>query len=210
MPLTLNRGRNNGRNSGRRNLGRPNDGQQQQQQLQPSLRLCHPDRNRYRPFDQGPFFGTNPGSQRQVHPHATSDERQPSYSWKQRKQPQRQPWQTPTITSRSAIAFKRRPLAQQSSACLSYGRRRFCSITSTPLNSTTDPTAPRATTASSTISNDAENQQSAIALRLESLSARAFHYRLRATKSIERQRLTTASSTTTTTTSDKSFQQRNF
>jgi hypothetical protein len=75
MPPTRNRGRNNGRNSGRRNLGRPNDGQQQQQ-LQPSLRLCHPDRNRYRPFDQGPSYGTSPGSQRQVHPRrATSDDR---------------------------------------------------------------------------------------------------------------------------------------
>jgi hypothetical protein len=70
-----------------------------------------------------------------------------------------------------------------------------------------DPTAPRATTASSTISNDADNQRSAIALlRLESLSARAVYYSLRATKSIEGQRLTTAISTTT---SDEIFRQRN-
>jgi hypothetical protein len=85
MPPTRNRGRNNGRNSGRRNLGRPNAGQQQQQQqqLQPSLRLCHPDRNRYRPFDQGPSYGTSPGSQRQVHP--LRDERRSSHSRRSNK-----------------------------------------------------------------------------------------------------------------------------
>jgi hypothetical protein len=213
MPPTRNRGRNNrnsDRNRGRRSFGRPNYGRQQSN---------NNNSNRRFGFATPIAVATNlsikdlptvqaQGPNGKFICYATSDDRPIRGSNKSSRKGNHGKRRRPTF--RSAIAFKRRPLVEQSSACPSYGRRRFRSITSTSLSSTTDPTAPQATTASSTISNDADNQRSAIALRLESLSARAFHYRLRETKSIERRRLTTVSSTTTTTTSDKSFRQRNF